>query len=66
MSYKLAVCPSKFCGFECNYDEPISEFDSMRATTAINYRNTCPRCGCLLIIYPSLNRENEVESDIEL
>ncbi len=51
MSFRLAWCPSKFCGFQCNYDEPIPEYDLLRATTAVNHRSSCPSCGCLLVIY---------------
>ena len=51
MSFRLARCPSKFCRFECNYDDPIREFDPLKATTAVEHLNTCPLCGCPLVIY---------------
>jgi len=61
MSFRLARCPSKFCGFECNYDEPILEFDSLRATTAVKHQNICPRCGCSLIIYGSFKEADNAD-----
>ena len=49
MSYRLAWCPQ--CNFTWNFYEPIPEYDPLRATTAVKYRDRCPRCGCVAFIY---------------
>jgi len=57
MSFRLAWCP--LCNITWNYDEPIPEYDLLRATTGVRYGNTCPRCGCLAVIYSTSTQERK-------